>query len=139
MSENCFAVPKIESNFAASKNINNDINILNNMNNKRIVDMTSEELVSLIREAMEAAACNNVREQQSLANNPKVLLRGYKELSAFLKCSVPTACRMVKRGDITPPAIIRNGKTLLFEPDLLIKQLAEVDSRWQIHKDAKCK
>ena len=101
--------------------------------------MTGEELMSLIREAMEAAAYNNARERQSSASSPKVLLRGYKELSSFLKCSVPTACRMVTRGDITPPAIIRNGKTLLFEPDLLIKQLAEVDSRWQIHKDAKCK
>ena len=105
----------------------------------RLVDMTGEELVSLIREATQEASNNNVREYQSTASDPRVLLRGYKELSAFLKCSVPTACRMVARGDITPPAIIRNGKTLLFDPSLVIKQLTEVDSRWQIHKDAKRK
>lgn len=113
--------------------------MLNCLDNKRIVDMTGEELVSLIREAMEAAAYNNAREHQSSASSPKVLLRGYKELSAFLKCSVPTACRMVTRGDITPPAIIRNGKMLLFDPELVVLQLAEVDSRWQIRKNDKCK
>jgi hypothetical protein len=106
----------------------------------RLIDMTGEQLVSLIQDATEATRCNNnVREHQSLASDSKVLLRGYKELSAFLKCSVPTACRMVARGDITPPAIIRSGKTLLFDPELVVLQLAEVDSRWQIRKDAKRK
>ncbi len=106
----------------------------------RLIDMTGEQLVSLIQDATEATRCNNnVREHQSLASDSQVLLRGYKELSAFLKCSVPTACRMVARGDITPPAIIRSGKTLLFDPELVVLQLAEVDSRWQIRKDAKRK
>ena len=105
----------------------------------RLIDMTGEQLVSLIQDATEAARCNNVREHQSSASDSKVLLRGYKELSAFLKCSVPTTCRMVARGDITPPAIIRSGKTLLFDPELVVLQLAEVDSRWQIRKDAKRK
>ena len=105
----------------------------------RLIDMTGEQLVSLIQDATEAARCNNVREHQSSASDSKVLLRGYKELSAFLKCSVPTACRMVARGDITPPAIIRSGKTLLFDPELVVLQLAEVDSQWQIRKDAKRK
>ena len=108
----------------------------------RLVDMTGEQLVSLIQDATEAARCNNVREHQSSASDSKVLLRGYKELSAFLKCSVPTACRMVARGDITPPAIIRcssNSKTLLFQPELVLRQLAVIDSRWQIRKDAKRK
>jgi len=108
----------------------------------RLVDMTGEQLVSLIQEATEAATCNNVREHQSSACGSKALLRGYKELSAFLKCSVPTACRMVARGDITPPAIIRssrNSKMLLFQPELVLQQLAVVDSRWLIRKDAKRK
>ena len=108
--------------------------------NVRLVDLTAGELVSLIREAaQEASSNNNEREYKSSASGSKVLLRGYKELSAFLKCSVPTACRMVARGDITPPAIIRSGKTLLFDPELVVLQLAEVDSRWQIRKDAKRK
>lgn len=111
--------------------------------NVRLVDLTAGELVSLIREAaQEASSNNNEREYKSSASGSKVLLRGYKELSAFLKCSVPTACRMVARGDITPPAIIRcssNSKTLLFQPELVLQQLAVVDSRWQIRKDAKRK
>lgn len=107
--------------------------------NTRLVDMTGEELVSLIQEATQEISYNNVRDHQSTASGPKVLLRGYKELSAFLKCSVPTACRMVARGDITPPAIFRSGKTLLFDSELVVLQLAKVDSRWQIRKDAKRK
>jgi hypothetical protein len=49
---------------------------------------------------------------------------------------------MVARGDITPPAIIRssrNSKMLLFQPELVLQQLAVVDSRWLIRKDAKRK
>ncbi len=107
--------------------------------NTRLVDMTGEELVSLIQEANQEVSYNNVRDHQSSASGPKMLLRGYKELSAFLKCSVPTACRMVTRGDITSPAIFRRGKILLFDPELVLLQLAEVDSRWQIRKDVKRK
>ncbi|MBR0493743.1 MAG: DUF3853 family protein [Muribaculaceae bacterium] len=103
----------------------------------RLVDMTGEQLVLLIQEATETATSNNVRESQSSSTSAKVLLRGYKELSAFLKCSVPTACRIVSRGDIRKPAIIRSAKTLLFDPELVVLQLAEVDSRWQINKSSK--
>ncbi len=101
----------------------------------RVVDMTGEELVSLIREASVDAPINNVHKEEGTITNSKMLLRGYKELSAFLKCSVPTVCRMVARGDISKPAIIRSGKTLLFDPSLVLQQLAVVDSRWQAHKD----
>lgn len=99
--------------------------------------MTGEQLVLLIQGATETATSNNVREGQSSSTSAKVLLRGYKELSAFLKCSVPTACRIVSRGDIRKPAIIRCAKTLLFDPELVVLQLAEVDSRWQINKNSK--
>lgn len=99
--------------------------------------MTGEQLVLLIQEATETATSNNVRESQSSSTSAKVLLRGYKELSAFLKCSVPTACRIVSRGDIRKPAIIRSAKTQLFDPELVVLQLAEVDSRWQINKNSK--
>jgi hypothetical protein len=34
---------------------------------------------------------------------------------------------------------MRSGKTLLFDPELVVLQLAEVDSRGQIRKDAKRK
>ena len=97
----------------------------------RLVDMTGEELVSLIREATEEGAINNVRANVDSNKTAYSFLRGYKELAAYLKCSVPTVCRMVTRGDIRKPAIIRSGKTLLFVPEIVIRQLAEVDSRWQ--------
>lgn len=102
----------------------------------RLVDMTGEELVALIKEAKEGASNDNnvrVRGDANLGNS--LLLRGYKELAAYLKCSVPTACRMVSRGDIKTPAVIRSGKTLLFDPELVLKQLVELDSRWQTRKD----
>ena len=100
--------------------------------------MTGEQLVLLIQGATETATSNNnVRDGRNLSTSAKVLLRGYKELSAFLKCSVPTACRIVSRGDIRKPAIIRSAKTLLFDPELVVLQLPEVDSRWQINKNSK--
>lgn len=103
----------------------------------RLVDMTGEELVSLIREATEEGVINNVRANVDSNKTAYSFLRGYKELAAYLKCSVPTVCRMVTRGDIRKPAIIRSGKTLLFVPEIVIRQLAEVDSRWQISKNSK--
>ena len=109
------------------------------LKNTRLVDMTGEQLILLIQEATESATSNNVREGQSSSTSAKVLLRGYKELSAFLKCSIPTACRIVSRGDIRKPAFIRSGKTLLFDPELVLIQLSEVDSRWLVRKNAKRK
>lgn len=103
----------------------------------RVVDMTGEELVALIKEATEGASSDNVRVRGDANLGDSHLLRGYKELAAYLKCSVPTACRMVTRGDIKMPAIIRSEKTLLFNPDLVVQQLAAVDSRWQARKDNK--
>lgn len=107
-----------------------------NLRNIKLIEMTGEELVALIKEAAEEASNDNVRVRGD-ANSGDQLLRGYKELAAYLKCSVPTACRMVTRGDIKSPAIIRSGKTLLFDPELVFKQLAELDSRWQTRKNDK--
>ena len=107
-----------------------------NLRNIKLIEMTGEELVALIKEAAEEASHDNVRVRGD-ANSGDQLLRGYKELAAYLKCSVPTACRMVARGDIKTPAVIRSGKTLLFDPELVLKQLAELDSKWQIRKDNK--
>lgn len=108
-----------------------------NLRNIKLIEMTAEEFVTLIKEATEGVSCDNVHVGVGADNGQKYLLRGYKELAAYLKCSVPTACRMVTRGDIKTPAIIRSRKTLLFDPELVLKQLAVVDSRWQTRKDNK--
>ena len=107
-----------------------------NLRNIKLIEMTGEELVALIKVAAEEASNDNVR-VRGKANSGDQLLRGYKELAAYLKCSVPTVCRMVTRDDIKTPAIIRSGKTLLFDPELVLKQLAELDSRWQNRKNYK--
>lgn len=110
---------------------------LNNLLNRKLMDMTGEEFVALIKKATEGASSDNVRGWGDANLGDSVLLRGYKELAAYLKCSVPTACRMVSRGDIRTPAIIRSEKTLLFDSELVLKQLAELDSRWQTRKNDK--
>ena len=107
---------------------------LKDLLNRKLVEMTGEELVTLIMEATEGASSHNVRVWGNASLGDSVFLRGYKELATYLKCSVPTACRMVSRGDIRAPAIIRSEKTLLFDSELVIKQLAELDSRWQTRK-----
>lgn len=108
-----------------------------NLRNIKLIEMTGEELVALIKEATEGTSSDNVRAWGDANLGDSALLRGYKELATYLKCSVPTACRMVTRGDIKTPAIIRSGKTLLFDPELVLKQLAELDSRWQTRKNDK--
>ena len=108
-----------------------------NLRNIKLIEMTGEELVALIKEATEGTSSDNVRAWGDANLGVSALLRGYKELATYLKCSVPTACRMVTRGDIKTPAIIRSGKTLLFDPELVLKQLAELDSRWKTRKDNK--
>ena len=108
-----------------------------NLRNIKLIEMTAEEFVTLIKEATEEASSDNVRVRGNANLGDSLLLRGYKELAAYLKCSVPTACRMVTRGDIKTPAIIRSGKTLLFDPELVLKQLAELDCRWQTRKNDK--
>ena len=95
---------------------------------KRVIDMTSDELSELIRR--EVQVIND--EARACEKKEKKLLRGYKELAGFLKCSVPTACRMVSRGDIHTPAIIRANRTILFNVDLVLEQLLELENKWAI-------
>lgn len=103
----------------------------------RVMDMTGEELVALIKEANEGSSSDNVRVRGDANLGDSHLLRGYKELAAYLKCSVPTACRMVSRGDIRTPAIIRSEKTLLFDSELVLQQLTELDSKWLTKQNGK--
>jgi hypothetical protein len=111
------------------QNINDDIQLSKELLEKRTVDLTGEDIYIIV-----IAAINSTNAPMTEPQKPVKLIRGYKALSKFLQCSVPTACRMVTRKDITPPAVIRRGKTLLFNTDLVIEQLSEVESKWSKRK-----
>ena len=93
---------------------------------KRGVDLTGEDIYRIVIAAMES------RTPPGTQQNEVKLLRGYKELAKFLQCSVPTASRMVARKDIHAPAVIRSGRTVLFNADLVLEQLNELDSKWRL-------
>ena len=104
------------------------MNNKSNSKNKRLIDMTADELSELIRKEVQGI---NDDSRVSEAKESK-LLRGYKELASFLKCSVSTAQRKVACGDIHAPAIIRAGRTILFDTNLVLDQLREIESKWSL-------
>ena len=105
-------------------NIIDDIQLPKELLDKRGVDMTGEDIYNIV-----IAAINSIDTPMNEPQKPVRLLRGYKELAEFLHCSRPTACRIVARKDIHAPAIIRSGKTLLFNTDLVLEQLSELKNK----------
>ena len=100
----------------------NDANLLG----KRVVDMTGEEIVSLIRDAVDVAVAEK-------------LLHGKKELARALSVSVSTVSRWLAgpSATLTSPAVIRAGKVLLFDYDLVLEQLKDCEElRWNKRKSA---
>ena len=94
---------------------------------KRVVDMTGEEIVSLIRDAVDVAVAEKPSPVQA---KDKKLLHGKKELAHALSVSVSTVSRWLK-STIKPPAVIRAGRVLLFDHDLVLEQLKNCDGlRW---------
>jgi hypothetical protein len=85
--------------------------------------MTGEDIYNIV-----IAAINSTNTPMNEPQKPVRLLRGYKELAEFLHCSRATACRIVAKKDIQAPAIIRSGKTILFNTDLLLEQLSELNN-----------
>ena len=90
---------------------------------KRGVDLTGEDIYQIV-----TAAINSTNTPMNEPQKPVRLLRGYKELAEFLHCSKATACRIVAKKDIHAPAIIRSGKTILFNTDLVLEQLSELNN-----------
>ena len=88
------------------------------------MDLTGEDIYKIV-----IAAINSIDAPMTEPQKPVKLIRGYKALSEFLQCSVPTAYRLVARKDITPPAVIRGGKSLLFNTDLVLEQLIKNESK----------
>ena len=110
----------------------NDANLLG----KRVVDMTGEEIVSLIRDTIDAAVAEKPSTEQA---KDKKLLHGKKELARALSVSVSTVSRWLAgpSATLTSPAVIRAGKVLLFDYDLVLEQLKDCEElRWNKRKSA---
>lgn len=105
------------------QDIIDDIQLPKELLEKRCVDMTGEDIYNIV-----IAAINSTNTPMNEPQKPVRLLRGYKELAEFLHCSRATACRIVAKKDIHAPAIIRSGKTILFNTDLVLEQLSELNN-----------
>lgn len=98
--------------------------------------MTGEEIVSLIRDTIDAAVAEKPSTEQA---KDKKLLHGKKELARALSVSVSTVSRWLAgpSATLTSPAVIRAGKVLLFDYDLVLEQLKDCEElRWNKRKSA---
>ncbi len=109
------------------KSINSDISI-EHLLNKRVIDMTGQELFDLIGSAVQQASLRDDMPE----NKEKKLLHGKKEIAAALSVSTSTISRWLENGTIHAPAVIRAERVLLFDYDLVLEQIqASEGLRWQ--------
>ena len=115
------------SNFAAMKLKINEISI-EELLNKRVIDMTGQELVDLIGSAVQQATLRSDTSEPK----EKKLLHGKKEIASALSVSTSTISRWLDNGTIHAPAVIRADRVLLFDYDLVIEQIqASEGLRWK--------
>ncbi len=98
---------------------------IDSLRSKRLIDLTTDELISIVR-----CTISGLESTSEDSKRPKHLLHGLKEMAAWLHVSVPTISRMVRRGDLRPPAVVKIQRTVLFDTEEAIKQLQEIDSKW---------
>lgn len=104
-----------------------DENIIEQLLNKRVIDMTGQELFDLIGSAVQQATLRDVPE-----NKEKRFLHGKKEIASALTVSTSTISRWLENGTIHAPAVIRAERVLLFDYDLVLEQIQASESlRWQ--------
>ncbi len=109
------------------KPINSNISI-EHLLNKRVIDMTGQELFDLIVSAVQQASLRDDMPEKK----EKKLLHGKKEIATALSVSVSTISRWLDDSTIHAPAVIRADRVLLFDYDLVIEQLQACESlRWQ--------
>lgn len=105
-----------------------DENIIKQLLNKRVIDMTGQELFDLIGSAVQQATLRDDMPSQK----EKRILHGKKEIAAALTVSTSTISRWLENGTIHTPAVIRADRVLLFDYDLVLEQLqASEGLRWQ--------
>lgn len=104
-----------------------DENIIKQLLDKRVIDMTGQELFDLIGSAVQQATLRDVPEHKE-----KTILHGKKEIASALTVSTSTISRWLENGTIHAPAVIRAERVLLFDYDLVLEQIqASEGIRWQ--------
>ena len=104
-----------------------DENIIKQLLDKRVIDMTGQELFDLIGSAVQQASLRDVPEHKE-----KTILHGKKEIASALTVSTSTVSRWLENGTIHAPAVIRAERVLLFDYDLVLEQIqASEGLRWQ--------
>ena len=98
---------------------------IDSLRSKRLIDLTTDELISIVR-----CTISGLESTSEDSKRPKHLLHGLKEMAAWLHVSVPTISRMVRRGDLRPPAVVKIQRTVLFDTEEAMMQLQEIDSKW---------
>ena len=110
-----------------------DENIIKQLLDKRVIDMTGQELFDLIGSAVQQATLRDVPEHKE-----KTILHGKKEIASALTVSTSTISRWLENGTIHAPAVIRADRVLLFDYDLVLEQIqASEGLRWQSKQNGK--
>ena len=110
-----------------------DENIIKQLLDKRVIDMTGQELFDLIGSAVQQATLRDVPEHKE-----KTILHGKKEIASALTVSTSTISRWLENGTIHAPAVIRAERVLLFDYDLVLEQIqASEGLRWQSKQNGK--
>ena len=105
-----------------------DENIIKQLLEKRVIDLTGQELFDLIGSAVQQATLRDDMPE----NKEKRILHGKKEIASALTVSTSTISRWLENGTIHAPAVIRADRVLLFDYDLVLDQLqASEGLRWQ--------
>ena len=105
-----------------------DENFIEQLLDKRVIDMTGQELYDLIGSAVQQASLRDDMPK----NKEKKLLHGKKEVATALSVSTSTISRWLENGTIHAPAVIRADRVLLFDYDIVLDQLqASEGLRWQ--------
>jgi len=102
------------------KHSNYNINQL--LLDKRIIDMTGEEVMELMQYAV-IRAYTSIEEERHFHTKQHTIVRGHKGLGKVLGLSESSIKRLVMDGIITPPAIIRSGRCISYDVDEVLKQL----------------
>ncbi|MBW9204199.1 DUF3853 family protein [Bacteroidales bacterium SW292] len=96
----------------------------NLLKEKRLLDMTGEELTQVIREAIGAKSEPALAPKQFLETYPEVppFITGVKGIADMLGISTSTINRM-KADGVLDDAVLQNGKTVIFDTRKLLEAL----------------
>lgn len=96
----------------------------NLLKEKRLLDMTGEELTQVIREAIGEKSEPALAPKQFLETYPEVppFITGVKGIADMLGISTSTINRMKANG-VLDDAVLQNGKTVIFDTRKLLEAL----------------